>query len=48
MDMRGSSIDASKAEALSGVKAIVLGKDLVQNYEDKVSDLGEGSVDLDS
>ena len=32
------SIDTSKAEALPGVKAIVLGKDLVQNYEDKVSD----------
>ena len=43
---RIKSIDTSKAEALPGVKAIVLGKDLVQNYEDKVSDLGEGSVDL--
>ena len=38
---RIKSIDTSKAEALPGVKAIVLGKDLVQNYEDKVSDLGE-------
>ena len=43
---RIKSIDTSKAEALPGVKAIVLGKDLVQNYEDKVSDLGESSVDL--
>lgn len=43
---RIKSIDTSKAEKLPGVKAVVTGKDLVQNYEDKVANLGEGSVSL--
>lgn len=43
---RIKSIDTTKAEVLPGVKAVVTGKDLVQNYEDKVADLGEGSVSL--
>jgi len=38
------SIDTSKAEALAGVKAVVTSKDMLSNYEDKVTDLGEGTA----
>jgi xanthine dehydrogenase molybdenum-binding subunit len=38
------SIDTSKAEALPGVKAVVTSKDMLNNYEDKVTDLGEGTA----
>ena len=36
------SIDTSKAEALPGVKAVVTSRDMLNSYEDKVTDLGEG------
>jgi xanthine dehydrogenase molybdenum-binding subunit len=38
------SIDTSKAEALPGVKAVVTSKDMLSSYEDKVTDLGEGTA----
>ena len=38
------SIDTSKAEALPGVKAVVTSKDMLNNYEDKVTDIGEGTA----
>lgn len=38
------SIDTSKAEGLPGVKAVVTSKDMLNNYEDKVTDLGEGTA----
>ncbi|HAA76460.1 TPA: oxidoreductase [Candidatus Latescibacteria bacterium] len=37
-------IDTSKAEALEGVKAVVTSKDMLSNYDDKVTDLGEGTA----
>jgi len=43
---RIKSIDTSKAEKHAGVKAVVTSADLVQEYEDKVSSLGEASVGL--
>lgn len=39
------SIDASAAEKLPGVKAVVTGKDF-PNLKDKIADLGEGAVNL--
>ena len=41
---RIKSIDTSKAEALDGVRAVITNKDLSQSFEDKVTDLGEGTV----
>ena len=35
------SIDTRRAEAYPGVKAVVTGRDLARNFEDKVEDLGE-------
>lgn len=43
---RIKSIDTSKAENHPGVRAVVTSSDLVQEYEDKVSSLGEASVGL--
>ena len=40
------SIDTRAAEALAGVKAVMTGADLAQHYEDKVANVGEGSVSL--
>ena len=41
---RIKSIDTRKAEALPGVKAVVTGKDLVENAEEQLADLGEEVV----
>lgn len=41
---RIKSIDTSKAEKLGGVRAVIMNKDLAQSFEDKVTDLGEGSA----
>jgi xanthine dehydrogenase molybdenum-binding subunit len=38
------SIDTSKAEALPGVRAVVTSKHMLSSYEDKVTDLGEGTA----
>ncbi len=38
------SIDTSKADALPGVKAVVTARDMLSSYEDKVTDLGEGTA----
>ena len=38
---RSKSIDALKAEAHPGVSAVVIGSDLVANFEDRLEDIGE-------
>ncbi len=40
------SIDTGAARALPGVKAVMTGADLAMHYEDKVANIGEGSVSL--
>ncbi len=40
------SIDVSAAAALDGVRAIITGKDLIREFEDKAEDLGEEVVRL--
>ena len=40
------SIDTSRAEAHPGVRAVVTGADLMREVEDKIANLGEGSVNL--